>query len=58
MSFSKVLVLADKNNGGYPEFFGLMLLESIAYDLCLTNVSVGRVGLGITSYKNIDSWLS
>ncbi len=45
------------NDGRYPELLCFMLLESLANDLRLADVSAGGVGLRVVANKYIDSGL-
>ena len=57
MSLGQVLVLADEHDGGNPEFLGLVLLEAVANDLRLANVSARCVGKRIGADENVNSGL-
>jgi hypothetical protein len=57
MGLGQVLVLADKDDGGYPELFCFMLLQSLANDLRFANVGAGGVGLRVVANKDINSSL-
>ena len=57
MSLGQVLVLADEDDGRNPKLLGLVLLQSIANDLRLADVSAGRVGMRVAANEDIDSGL-
>jgi hypothetical protein len=57
MSLGQVLVLANEDDGRNPELLCLVLLESLANDLRLTDVGAGCVGKGVTAKEYIDSCL-
>ena len=43
MGLGQVLVLADEDDGRYPELLCFMLLEPLANDLRLADVSAGAL---------------
>ncbi len=57
MGLGQVLVFADKDDGRNPELLCLVLLESLANDLRLADVSAGCVGKRVVANEYIDSGL-
>ena len=57
MSLGQVLVLADEDDGRNPKLLRLVLLQSLANDLRLADVSAGCVGERVASDEDINSGL-
>ena len=57
MGLSQVLVLADEDNGGTQKLLCLVLLESLANDLLLADVSAACVSKRVVANEYIDSRL-
>ena len=55
MGLGQVLVLADEDDGRYPELLCFMLFESLANDLRFADVSAGCVGLRVVANEYVDS---
>src|ERR1035437_8815428 len=54
MSLGQVLVLADEDDGRNPKLLRLVLLQSLANDLRLADVSARCVGKGVAANENVD----
>jgi tetratricopeptide (TPR) repeat protein len=53
-----VAISRYKENGPSPEFFvGIMLLQSWAYWIALTDVNSGQLSIFWRAYEDIDPWL-
>ena len=57
MGLGQVLVLADEDDGRNPELLRLVLLESIANDFRLADVSARGVGQRVAANEDVDSGL-
>ena len=57
MSLGQVLVFADEDDGRNPKLLGLVLLQSLANDLRLADVSAQCVGKRVAANEDIDSGL-
>jgi hypothetical protein len=58
MSLGQVLVLADEDDGRNPKLLRLVLLQSLANDLRLADVSARCVGKGVAANENVTPALS
>ncbi len=57
MRLSKVLILADKDDGGDPKLLRLVLLQSLTNDLGLADVSASCIGKRVAPNQDIDTSL-
>ena len=55
MGLGQVLILADEDDGRYPELLRLVLFETLSNDLGLADVGAGGISERVVSNEDVDT---